>query len=438
MALTNRKLAPEIDTTFLMTALEYGYVSSSLAKEVAQFGGDATAMLPGPVADGLARTNRARPTRIIPSQGGSRPRTSSSSLNVSSRWSPPARSCPSRTTSSSTRPRVLELIDQLRVAVPEEVRQARRITEESGLITERAREEGNAIVARAQEQAAQMLEERELVRAAQVRAAEILDTAEVQGQRQARRGADQQAVAGVRISFEGERIKALTSTLSVASPRPTSATVRPSDDGVAPAPPAGDAIVVDPQEQAQAAPGRDRVQRRRAAPRASRRDPRRSVSATTTSTLGPDVELAGPIDADLRLQRTNRGILRARRAPRVRCGGPARAAPIRSSRRFGSRSTRSSCRPSTRSPAPRSRPDAADADAACTSTSTTRSSCDPVFHDELSLTEPMHRRSAAPTAPGSAPTCGERLDEGVHAHGEDEIDPRLAGLAALLRDGDES
>jgi len=54
MALTNRKLAPEIDTTFLMTALEYGYVSSSLAKEVARFGGDVTEMLPAPVAAALA------------------------------------------------------------------------------------------------------------------------------------------------------------------------------------------------------------------------------------------------------------------------------------------------------------------------------------------------------------------------------------------------
>ena len=54
MALTNRKLAPEVDTTFLMTALEYGYVSSSLAKEVARFGGDVTPMLPRQVAAALA------------------------------------------------------------------------------------------------------------------------------------------------------------------------------------------------------------------------------------------------------------------------------------------------------------------------------------------------------------------------------------------------
>ena len=61
MALTNRKLAPEVDTTFLMTALEYGYVSSSLAKEVARFGGDVTPMLPPPVATALAERLGTRP-----------------------------------------------------------------------------------------------------------------------------------------------------------------------------------------------------------------------------------------------------------------------------------------------------------------------------------------------------------------------------------------
>ena len=59
MALTNRKLAPEVDTTFLMTALEYGYVSSSLTKEVARFGGDVGAMVPPPVAEALVERLRA-------------------------------------------------------------------------------------------------------------------------------------------------------------------------------------------------------------------------------------------------------------------------------------------------------------------------------------------------------------------------------------------
>ena len=54
MAHTNRRLERSVDTVFLMTALEFGYLSSTLAKEVAQFGGDVDGMVPGPVADALA------------------------------------------------------------------------------------------------------------------------------------------------------------------------------------------------------------------------------------------------------------------------------------------------------------------------------------------------------------------------------------------------
>ena len=54
MAHTNRRLERRVDTVFLMTALEFGYLSSTLAKEVAQFGGDVAGMVPGPVAEALA------------------------------------------------------------------------------------------------------------------------------------------------------------------------------------------------------------------------------------------------------------------------------------------------------------------------------------------------------------------------------------------------
>ncbi|HEY8771870.1 MAG TPA: pantetheine-phosphate adenylyltransferase [Candidatus Limnocylindria bacterium] len=53
MAHTNRKLQPGVDTVFLMSALDYGYLSSSLAKEVAQFGGAIDDMVPAPVAAAL-------------------------------------------------------------------------------------------------------------------------------------------------------------------------------------------------------------------------------------------------------------------------------------------------------------------------------------------------------------------------------------------------
>jgi pantetheine-phosphate adenylyltransferase len=46
LAHNNRKLAPEVDTVFFMTSLEHGYVSSSLVKEIARYGGDVSGMVP--------------------------------------------------------------------------------------------------------------------------------------------------------------------------------------------------------------------------------------------------------------------------------------------------------------------------------------------------------------------------------------------------------
>jgi pantetheine-phosphate adenylyltransferase len=53
LAHNNHQLAPDVDTVFFMTSLEHGYVSSSLVKEIAQFGGDVSSMLPAPAADAL-------------------------------------------------------------------------------------------------------------------------------------------------------------------------------------------------------------------------------------------------------------------------------------------------------------------------------------------------------------------------------------------------
>ncbi len=46
LAHNNRKLAPQVDTVFFMTSLEHGYVSSSLVREIARYGGDVSPMIP--------------------------------------------------------------------------------------------------------------------------------------------------------------------------------------------------------------------------------------------------------------------------------------------------------------------------------------------------------------------------------------------------------
>lgn len=55
MALTNRKLAPDIETLFLMPQEEFSYVSSSMVREIASLGGRVEQFAPAPVAEALRR-----------------------------------------------------------------------------------------------------------------------------------------------------------------------------------------------------------------------------------------------------------------------------------------------------------------------------------------------------------------------------------------------
>ena len=55
LAHNNRVLAPEVDSVFFMTSAPNSYVSSSLVKEIASFGGDVSTMVPAAAQDALRR-----------------------------------------------------------------------------------------------------------------------------------------------------------------------------------------------------------------------------------------------------------------------------------------------------------------------------------------------------------------------------------------------
>lgn len=54
MAQMNQRLSGA-ETYFLLTSPEYGYVSSTLCKEVARYGGDVTGLLPQPVVEAVTK-----------------------------------------------------------------------------------------------------------------------------------------------------------------------------------------------------------------------------------------------------------------------------------------------------------------------------------------------------------------------------------------------
>jgi cell division septum initiation protein DivIVA len=96
----------------------------------------------------------------------------------------------------------LELIDELRHAIPEEVQSARRTNAEAERILERASQEAERIVARAREQASYLIDEQGLTEAAEAESRRIIDEADVDAAA-TRSGADEYA-ADVLLRLEAE------------------------------------------------------------------------------------------------------------------------------------------------------------------------------------------------------------------------------------------
>jgi cell division septum initiation protein DivIVA len=71
----------------------------------------------------------------------------------------------------------LDVIDQMRISIPEEVKRARRVSAERERLLEQAQEEADRIVILAQEQAGNLADNHEIVKAAQARADEIITQA---------------------------------------------------------------------------------------------------------------------------------------------------------------------------------------------------------------------------------------------------------------------
>lgn len=150
--------------------------------------------------------------------------------------------------------------------------------------------------------------------------------------------------------------------------------------------------------------------------------------------LAPDVELAGPLNGTLRLQRTNRGIL-------------VRGTVSAELRRTCGRCLEPYVEPATidisEEYLPSVDPETGAAVPGPYSDETAREIDDhheldltPVFREEFALTEPMHPL-CQPDCAGLCAECGERLGPGHVSHAADEVDPRLAGLARFLeRDAD--
>jgi pantetheine-phosphate adenylyltransferase len=67
LALINRQLAPDIETFFIVTEQQYSYLSSSAVKNIFQFGGDISGMVPDCVRSMMKDKIPESPNQIIKS-----------------------------------------------------------------------------------------------------------------------------------------------------------------------------------------------------------------------------------------------------------------------------------------------------------------------------------------------------------------------------------
>jgi cell division septum initiation protein DivIVA len=87
----------------------------------------------------------------------------------------------------------LDALDLMRTAVPEEIKQARRITQEREKILAQAQTEANRLIAQAQERVERMVADDNVTLAAEERARDTIDRVRAEA-REVREGADQYAM----------------------------------------------------------------------------------------------------------------------------------------------------------------------------------------------------------------------------------------------------
>ena len=223
MAQMNQRLSG-VDTLFMSTSPEYSFVSSSLVKEVATYGGDVAHLLPETGAPAHDRADpRARLRRWIRTRG--RVQSAVRAVSGARMWRvyrvfesldalvtlvEEARGLPMTANCVVPRGDVLELLDDVREALPGELDDAQDVLDRRDEIVAEAEQEAEHTRAGATEDAEQLVAEaraeaQRLVAAARAEAEETVAQARHEAERAVAEGRRQYADLTERARTEAER-----------------------------------------------------------------------------------------------------------------------------------------------------------------------------------------------------------------------------------------
>lgn len=102
--------------------------------------------------------------------------------------------------------RILDLIDQMRVSIPEEIKKAQQLLAQRDRILAQANEEADRTLALAREKSEQMVERDGIVEAARARAEEIIEQARLETEQTRREADDYVLQTLIKLDAELERI----------------------------------------------------------------------------------------------------------------------------------------------------------------------------------------------------------------------------------------
>ncbi len=102
--------------------------------------------------------------------------------------------------------RMLDIIDQMRVSIPEEIKKAQQLLAQRDRILAQAQEEANRTIALAKEKAEQIVSKDSIVQAAELRSEQIIEQARVEAETTRREADDYVVESLTSLEVELERI----------------------------------------------------------------------------------------------------------------------------------------------------------------------------------------------------------------------------------------
>jgi cell division septum initiation protein DivIVA len=120
--------------------------------------------------------------------------------------------------------RLLDLIDQMRITIPEEIKKAQQLLAQRDRILAQAQEEANRTIALAREKGDKLVEKDPITQASQIRANQLIEQAKSECE-QTKRDADEYVIQTLH-ALEGELEKSLTQVkngimaLQIEKPKP--------------------------------------------------------------------------------------------------------------------------------------------------------------------------------------------------------------------------